>query len=155
MKKILGLICITLLIGCKSPKNIDNAKISNFEETYYQRIRSCMYEGNILLTCNFDNDKYFLSINDKTIKFVLPQYDSFRQETYDYTLNNNVIKLEKVDYTGVDKMKYEFLDNILTDGIKITKEIVYDENATEKIIITVTQIYEKIKKEDYIRKTGV
>lgn len=157
MKKIILLISIVLLCGCEFKKNNEenNSIMTNFEERYYQRVRTCMYEGDILLFCKFNEEKYFIATTDKTIRFVIPYYDSLRQETYNYQIQDSMIMLDKIDFSGIDKMKYKIENNIISDSIIITKEMVYDETAEQKVMMTVNQVYDRITKEEYTKKIGV
>lgn len=154
MKKILILVLI-ILTGCakNEPLVIDNQpqNISKFEKAYYHRIKSCMYEKSDLLICDYISDKYFLVTDEDVIEFVKPyNQDTLHIDGFGYNISGNTIYLDKENFNGLTKIEYQFDKSVVNNGIIITQYL----NNEDTLPLTVIQVYEKITKEEYIRKTG-
>lgn len=154
IKVIIGVLLIGLFSGCDLKKENDNKINFNSQEYlqgYYQMNYSCAYQKEQLLYCDNNRPKYFMAINDKNVKIVKPlENNHLGMILYRYMINDNIINMKDTNSGDEIKLSYYVNKSIIDDNLIIEETVL----NSQSVPLIFKSVYERISKEDYIRKTG-
>lgn len=151
MKKIIIVFILLLTIsGCTEKKEVNtfNDNITG----YYQMVSGFKYfETDVISYIIGDTaKKYFVHITDEKIRLISKVDDNIGEmEPHNYIKEENMMILEEKNMNGSIQYKYELINNPMKNNI-----VLYEEQEIDGKKYTIRKEYEKISREEYLRKTG-
>lgn len=154
IKIILLVLSILFISGCDLLKREEKIKTINPQDYlygYYQMKYSCVYQKEELMYCDFDKSDYYMTASKFKIKLIKPYLDNLSNvEVWTYSFDESSIILKSTNSNEKTKFYYTINKNFVDDNIILEETIINNDGVP----LIFKSIYERISKEDYIRKTG-